>query len=732
MKKTRVSFFNNKFHDAAGLIPVLLLILNLIPNPLSAQTSGAGSTSTNFQKIGVGARAVGMGEAFTAVADDPTAMYWNPAGLMLARGTEFNLTHGEWMMGVDSEFFAFSQNMERDGAFGGSINYLGGSFVGSLETASGDYGGVGDPFGASEYEGSVAYSQRLGNWFSNSGGVLQRLMLGLKVDLVGQNLVNQGSMGAALDAGCLFEVIKKTFYVGAAFTNIGTTFPATITSSPVTMTQNFAQPMNYVLGGSYRFKNLLMKNTRLILAAETNGYVDTGLKLNGGGEYKMTFGQNDLALRVGYRSGSDLGSLAGLTSGVGIAQRFNDTEADLDYAFVPYGVLGSTHRISLNFIIGVEPIVLKAALEPPDAFILGKQAADIQLRTRSEEPLEKWKLSIADASGVLVRTYSGKGYPPSHYIWDGMDKEGELVPRGQYSVKLDIGDDEGHEASSLPKNVTARWVAKKIPYQYGFQVSGDLLFDSGKDELMSRGFEKIQEVVRTIQRKYPESMILVAGHTDNVALVQGARFANNQVLSQARAQAVKDYLVQHGVDAKRLSVMGYGDTKPVATNDTLEGKAQNRRVELIVTGMKEANAEDMIKEGMPFLEKKAYKDALDRFLLAIGADSRNAQAFHLAGDCYLLMQNKEQAVAAYRKAYKYGDVGMKKWLDQYAPENQPSGLAPAAPIPTPSPIPPAKPAAILPQPNVKAPAALPALPAAQAQPAAQAAPSGMPQPVEGN
>lgn len=707
-----------------------MLFLSLIPTFLSAQTTGPGSTSLNGEKIGMGARAVGMGEAFTAVADDPTAMYWNPAGLMLARGTEFNLTHGEWMQGVDSEYFAFSQNMDRDGAFGGSINYLGtGSFAGSLETATGDYGGVGDQISASEYEGSFAYSQRLGNWFSNSGGVLQRLMLGVKVDVVGQNLVNQGSMGAALDAGCLFEVIKKTFYVGAAFSNIGTTFPATITSAPVTLTQNFAQPLNYVLGASYRFKNLLMKNTRLILAADTDGYVDTGMKLNGGAEYKMTFGKNDLALRAGYRTGSDLGALAGLTSGVGIAQRFDDVEAALDYAFVPYGVLGSTHRISLNFIIGVEPVVIKAALEPPDAFILGKQAADIHLMTRSEEPLDKWKMSILDSNGIVVRTYNGSGYPPSHNLWDGMDQEGELVPRGQYSVKLDIIDDEGNKASSAPKNVMARWVAKKVPYQYGFQVSGDLLFDSGKDELMSRGYEKIQDVVRAIQTKYPESTILVAGHTDNVAMAQGARFANNQVLSQARAQAVRDYLVQHGVDAKRLSVVGYGDTKPVATNNTPEGRAMNRRVELIVTGMKEANAQDMINEGIPFLEKKSYKDALDRFLLAIGADSRNAQAYHLAGDCYLLMENKEQAIAAYRKAFKYGDVGMKKWLDQYAPESRLSTTPPTGPIPTPTPVSQAKPAA--PQPKAQAPAAPKVQPAAQPQPAAPS-PSGMPQPVEGN
>src|SRR6185295_13157560 len=91
----------------------------------SQSINGAGSTSTNFQKIGMGARAVGMGESFLSVADDSTASFWNPAGLILAKGTQFSLTHGEWMMGVTHEFFAFSQNIDQDGAFGGSVGYLG-------------------------------------------------------------------------------------------------------------------------------------------------------------------------------------------------------------------------------------------------------------------------------------------------------------------------------------------------------------------------------------------------------------------------------------------------------------------------------------------------------------------------------------------------------------------------------------------------------------------------------
>ena len=607
----------------------------------------------------MGARAVGMGEAFTAVADDPTAMYWNPAGLIQARGTEFNLTHGIWLQGVDSEFFGFSQNLDMDGALGGSLNYLGtGSFDGALETPTGGYGGVGPSISAYEYEGSIAYAQRLGNWIPG-GGFFQNMRVGLEASVVGQNLVNLGSNAIAFNLGFLYEAKPKTFYLAAVFNNIGTNI------------QNFSQPLIYTFAGSYWLKNTLMKKDRMIIDADMDGNNDTGVKLAVGDEYRMRFGSNDVFLRAGYRTGSDLGTEAGMALGAGIAHRFDDVEGDLDYAYVPYGILGDTHRISLNLIIGNPPLVLDAQIASVPSFVLGEQSALSKFSTKSEEPLDKWRIAILDSDGMLVKSISGNGNPPGEYLWDGSNQAGELVPHGDYTVHLQVADSEGHETQATPKTITARWVPKKVPYQYSFQVSGDLLFESGQDQLQPRGFTTLEQTIQSIRQKYEDSQITIAGHTDNQNLAPGAKFATNDVLSLARAKAVKDYLAARGMDPSHLSVIGYGDTKPVATNDTAEGRAKNRRVELIVTGVKVETAPEMVEEGLPLYNQKNFKEALGRFLMATEADGRYAKAYRLAGDCYLYLGDKDKAIWCYRKAYKYdpSDTTLKGWLEQYDTQN---------------------------------------------------------------
>lgn len=102
----------------------------------------------------------------------------------------------------------------------------------------------------------------------------------------------------------------------------------------------------------------------------------------------------------------------------------------------------------------------------------------------------------------------------------------------------------------------------------------NLEFELAKAKIKERSHESLDELANLMNRK-SEWKLLIAGHTDNQGSAQ-----NNLVLSKRRAEAVRDYLEQRGVDTERLIVQYFGEEKPIATNDTPEGRQKNRRVEM--------------------------------------------------------------------------------------------------------------------------------------------------------
>jgi outer membrane protein OmpA-like peptidoglycan-associated protein len=100
-------------------------------------------------------------------------------------------------------------------------------------------------------------------------------------------------------------------------------------------------------------------------------------------------------------------------------------------------------------------------------------------------------------------------------------------------------------------------------------------FDTGKSTILPDSEATLDQVKQLLDSR-PDLKLRVEGHTDNV----GSR-ASNQKLSEARANAVVEWLTTHGVDKSRLSAQGFADTKPVEDNASEEGRAKNRRVELV-------------------------------------------------------------------------------------------------------------------------------------------------------
>jgi OOP family OmpA-OmpF porin len=106
------------------------------------------------------------------------------------------------------------------------------------------------------------------------------------------------------------------------------------------------------------------------------------------------------------------------------------------------------------------------------------------------------------------------------------------------------------------------------------QITERVEFEVNKAEILPASHELLDQVVEVLKKHTEIELVEVQGHTDNTG-----RAAKNKRLSQARAASVKKYLVDKGIDAKRLLAKGYGQSKPLVDNDTDENKQKNRRVE---------------------------------------------------------------------------------------------------------------------------------------------------------
>ena len=119
-----------------------------------------------------------------------------------------------------------------------------------------------------------------------------------------------------------------------------------------------------------------------------------------------------------------------------------------------------------------------------------------------------------------------------------------------------------------------------------YTVNSDLLFAPGSWQMRPQG----QQVIANLGKKLAptqQNHLTVSGYTDNAPIgpaLQKEGVTSNQELSQKRADAVKQYLISQGVQPDLLSAQGFGDASPVASNDTAQGRAQNRRVELSLVG----------------------------------------------------------------------------------------------------------------------------------------------------
>lgn len=327
----------------------IFLIFALIPHPSSLVYAAkiypsAGTTSATFLKLGVGARAVAMGGAFTGVARDPYAIYWNPAGLA-ALGGERNLGlfHNDYFQGLGQEFLFYTSPAEgikflksrelRSGVWGLGLDYF--YVPKDLERRSGlnesdplaPISPVEGKFGAYDLAFSAGYGWKTG----------RDLSLGGALKVIRQSIDDKSGSSFALDLGVLKDFTWRgdLWTGGFSVQNIG--------PGVKFISKRYDLPLIFKAGVSRR-----LPDSGALIALEADKPIDNYPSFILGAEYPLT---SMLALRTGYKYrlyGNELGPWSGFSAGAGISfSRFS-----FDYAFSPFGDLGNSHRFSLNVRFG--------------------------------------------------------------------------------------------------------------------------------------------------------------------------------------------------------------------------------------------------------------------------------------------------------------------------------------------------------------------------------------------
>jgi len=293
----------------------LVLVLGLFLGQVAVYGKDAGEKSAAFLKLGAGARANAMAGAYCAIADDSSACYWNPAGLVQLKDREASFMYYKPMTEVNG--LGYSNINVALPNMGASLVYLG---YGQEKGYDKEENPTED-WSASDMALSGSYAKKINKNLS-VGGTLKAISM--KID-------DSSANAFCLDGGILYKNYYPGLNLAAVLTNLGT--------KPKFIDQADPLPLSLRLGSAYTLPKRSLPFPTLI-SLDTNlspFYVALGI------ESKIS---PIFSARLGYASGpADEGS--GITAGFGLSQ----STFGLDYAIRPYGELGLSHYISLSTAI---------------------------------------------------------------------------------------------------------------------------------------------------------------------------------------------------------------------------------------------------------------------------------------------------------------------------------------------------------------------------------------------
>ncbi|MDD4004922.1 MAG: PorV/PorQ family protein [Elusimicrobiaceae bacterium] len=317
---------------AAGVSAILLAAVAGFAGTAPAQAgvfdrSGVGTTAAQFLKLSATARGSAMGEAMTALADDASALYWNPAGLIDVSSKTVIFTHTSYLADSFYDYAAYAQNFGDTGAFGVSLQYMNHGSISQTDTSGVDIGTF-SPYDAAVSLGFASYISGLNKY------PRERFVLGVSAKLVTSKITGQDSTITA-DAGILSPwLFGERVRLGLAVNNA--------------MGALKFEDDSYQLPLMIKFGARMQPYSAWDITADLVAPVDNYPYLAAGTEIRMPVTD---VLRVDLRAGantraiSDYAGFRNVSFGVGLSGR----QLACDYSMSPFGELGDAHRLTLKF-----------------------------------------------------------------------------------------------------------------------------------------------------------------------------------------------------------------------------------------------------------------------------------------------------------------------------------------------------------------------------------------------
>ncbi|RMG64897.1 MAG: hypothetical protein D6715_09035 [Calditrichaeota bacterium] len=361
MSRTTIRQTSSFFRSGRGcwLLAVAVLLIGISPgwSQLRTDVSAVGTNAASFLEIGVGARAMAMGGAYVAIANDPTALYYNPAGMVWNENIQVELMHTRWLVGTNFEFLGVTLPVP---LFRSSIGF---SFL-TL-----DYGeqpvrtverpeGTGQTYSARDYAAGLSYALALTPHFS----------FGLTGKYINQRIWNESGGTFALDLGIFYNTPLRGLRLGMSMSNfggeislIGRDLDSTkdpdernenVDFVPVTFkTSSFPLPVLFRAGLSYAME--MGELGTLTVSGDLSHPSHATESINFGVEYGYA---SMFYLRAGFenlfeRDDLNVGTTGRFSLGGGIDYyRPGRMGIRVDYAFSDWGPLNSVHRFSIGLV----------------------------------------------------------------------------------------------------------------------------------------------------------------------------------------------------------------------------------------------------------------------------------------------------------------------------------------------------------------------------------------------